>query len=107
MIGGIDKFFGPVQIQRSTETVDEWGNPVEVWADHIIVEGKLRQLSGSELYQSRKETPVATHRLYCRLDDITVNDRIVFNDEIYDIIRVNDVMNFGELMQVDAEYVQN
>lgn len=107
MIAGIDKFFGPIQIQRATQTVDPWGNPIQTWANHLVVDGKLRQLSGSELYQSRKDTPVATHRLYCRLADIKVADRISHDGQILNIVRVNNVMDFDELMQVDAEYVQS
>lgn len=103
MIFGIDKYFVSIQIQRSTQSTDSWGNPIQTWANHIVVQGLFRQTNGSEPYTNSKDTPTSTHRLYCRLADIKVTDGVLYKNVLYKIVRVNNVMEFDELMQVDCE----
>lgn len=101
MIGSIDKWFKPFQIQRSTKTTDSWGQPIQSWADSIIAYGVLRQMSGSESNISNRDTHTYTHRFYCRPCDIQLNDRIMYDGQELLVARVNDVMDFVELLQVD------
>lgn len=107
MISNIDKFFVPIVIQRSTMTTDSWGNPIQTWSNYSTILGLLRQINGSKLDSSRKDTTTTTHRLYCRLNDIKPTDRVLYNNQTYSITRVNNVMGFDELLQVDCEYDQN
>lgn len=104
MISGIDKYFKPIVIQRPSTSTDEWGQPIQVWNNHITVQGLFRELSGNEIYVSKKDTLVGTHRLYCRVADIKQEDRVVFKGETYSIINVKNVMEFDQLLMVDCEY---
>lgn len=105
MIAGIDKYFYPITVQRSYKTTDSWGNTIQSWATHLTVNGLLRQLSGNETVMSQKDTASSSHRMYCRKVDITTNDRVVQGGVYYDVIRVNNVMNFDQLLQVDLDVI--
>ena len=105
MINGIDKYFQDITVERSSKGVDSWGNPIQVWSTHDVVKGVIRQLSGSEANVSNKDTPISTHRMYCRKTDIKTIDRLLFNGVYYDVENVNNVMNFDELLQVELNVV--
>lgn len=105
MIKNIEKYFYPITIQRRTGGTGSLGGPVDVFATHLTVDGVLRQLpSGAgEQHSSNKASEQSTHRMYCRIADIKVADRVYAGGNSYNIIAVNDVMGFGELLQVDCE----
>lgn len=105
MIDGIEKHFVDVLIQRSTQGVDNWNNPVQVWADHLTIKGRMRQLNAREQFVSKKDSYFASYRLYCRPVDIQKNDRIVSSGKTYEVKGINDVMEMGILMQVECELV--
>lgn len=104
MIGNIERYFEPITIERKTVTAGDWG-PVEAWADHITVPGRLRHLSGKEQHSAGKDTPISTHRLYCNPADILTSDRISYKGKKYDVHAVNNVMHFDRLLQVDCELI--
>jgi head-tail adaptor len=101
MLLGIDKFFYDIDIERPTQTSDEWSGGSDTFATYKTIKGLIRQLNGHEANTSQKDTAIATHRLYCRIEDILTTDRVLYNSIYYSITRVNNVMNFDELMQVD------
>jgi len=101
MLLGIDKFFYDIDIERPTQTSDEWSGGNETFTTHKTVQGLIRQLNGNEINVSQKDTAIATHRMYCRIADILTTDRVLYNSIYYSITRVNNVMNFNALMQVD------
>lgn len=105
MIDGIEKYYVDILIQRSTAGVDTWNNPIQIWADHLTIKGRMRQLNAREQYASKKDTYFASNRLYCRLSDIQKNDRVVLNGKTYEVKAVNDVMEMGALMQVECDLV--
>ncbi len=105
MINGIDKYFHDIIVERSSKGVDSWGNPVQVWSHHAVIKGIIRQLNGRETFLSGKDTPNATHRMYCRLNDIKTIDRVLYDGVYYDVQNVNNVMNFDELLQVELYVV--
>lgn len=103
MIHGIDKYFSTVGLERLTPTTDAWGNKIDSWVAVPNIKGLIRQLnkSGEEQYTSDKKNINTTHRMYCRKNDVRINDRVVFMARKYDVVAVNDVMNFEELYQVE------
>lgn len=101
MIAGIDKYFRSITIQRPTSSTNAWGGDDMTFGAHLTVQGLIRQLHGNEVTSGQKDQVVATHRMYCRLADIKVTDRVVYNTITYEITSVNNVMNFDELLQVD------
>ena len=96
-----------IEIQRKTITEGAWG-PQEAWSTHLTIKGRMRQLSGREMYTGNKDVPISTHRLYCLPADIKSKDRVLYNGAYYNVVRQpNDVMNFARFMQVDCELIEH
>lgn len=106
MIPGIDKFFGPIIVQRKTTVTDTWNNEKYTYAPILTIQGVVRETSGDEPHNAGKDTPISKHRLYSRKTALLPSDRIVYNGQTYEIKNINDVMNFGELLQVDLELIE-
>lgn len=100
MIAGVDKYFESITVQRMTSSTDSWGNPVAVWSDYSTIQGRIRQLNSKELFQ-QKDSAVASHRLYTRHLGLLITDRIKYNSKIYEVKGINNVMHFGEFVQVE------
>ena len=98
------KHFEPISIERKTVVHGQWG-PEESWQPHLVVQGRIRQLSGAEVFTSRQDTPISTHRLYTFPADIRESDRIAYGGKIFNVLNVNNVQNRGRLMQVDCEVI--
>ena len=108
MIKNIEKYFYPIIIQRSSSSTGALGGPIDDFRTHITVDGILRQMPtgyGGETNSSNKPITRSSHRMYCRIADIKTKDRVYLDGNSYNITSVNDVMGFGELMQVDCELI--
>jgi hypothetical protein len=95
--------------RKSTER-DEFGASVEVWPEEPNLEfsGVLRHLTGSKRYIASVHGYDADYRLYTDPPlDIQPGDRVVYDNAIYEVKAVNDVMSIGSLLQVDMLWVSN
>ncbi len=99
----IERYFDEITLEKPTTTTDEWGQPTQTWTPQVIL-GRLRQLSGREMVMGSKDQIIVSHRLYCVTDEVAEIDRIVHKGRTYHVVRVNDVMDFGRLYQVDVNY---
>ncbi|SNR95508.1 phage head-tail adaptor, putative, SPP1 family [Anaerovirgula multivorans] len=107
MIGNIEKYFEPIEVERFQTVLDEWGNPTKDYGPHITIQGRIRQLNTDERISADKETVFTTHRLYCFPADIKATDRMTYKGKTYEVKgEPNDVMNFGRLMQIELEVVE-
>ena len=106
MISGIDKLFEDIVQERSQTIENEYGDLVQGYTTLRTTKGRIRQLSADEVVASGKETGLSTHRLYTRELDVILKDRFLYKSKNYLVKAVNDVMNFGELMQVDLEVIE-
>lgn len=106
MIAGIDKYFIPLTLETGTPGVDGWNNPKMTYAAAGTISGIIRELSGDEVRAGGKDTPVSTHRMYCRKTAIKQSDRILFENKTYEVTDINDVMNFGQLLQIGLVLIQ-
>lgn len=106
MISGIDRLFEDITQERSQTVENEYGDLVQGYAVLRTIKGRIRQLSADEVVASGKETGLSTHRLYTRELDVILKDRFQYKTKNYLVTAVNDVMNFGELLQVDLEVIE-
>lgn len=98
----IEKYGKDIEVQRATITTDSFGNDVLSWAklrDDVAV---VRQLSQDERYQNQQDTPMTTHRFYIALSDLTLQDRILFGAETFNITSIHDPMHMERFIQVDG-----
>ena len=103
----IAKYFEDIDIERKVITSGKYNEEIVNWLHHITIKGRLRKLSGNEIVRSDQLQSIGTHRLYCYPADIVKEtDRIVFNGKNYEIIDVNNVMNFDDLLQIECEEQQ-
>lgn len=86
-VGQYDQFF---ELQTSTDTTDDWGQPIKSWSVTASFYGKLitergrEFVSRGEMDTSQKPISIVTHHR----DDITPDLRIVWQGEVYEIVGV-------------------
>jgi head-tail adaptor len=115
-------------VQETTESKDSGGEITDSWSEKGTVRGKIYQLSGSEQYESSKDTRIIKYRMVCNKPsfEITEDDKIkkskdnynyaiydvnspLITNEIdsiyYDIEVVNDISKLGKRYQIDLKEV--
>jgi SPP1 family predicted phage head-tail adaptor len=80
-----------ITIQRKSLTTDEYGGPVETWADVDTVWASVEPLSGRELANAQTVNAEITTRITMRyLAGVIAADRIVFEGRFYNLQSVID-----------------
>jgi len=94
-------------IQRSVQTVDPGGSPIESFVDLTDVDGRMRQLDGREVLGNEALGLKTSHRFYCAVIDVEEKDRIYdsVKDKTYEIRSVNNVMEMDVHLQIDCELI--
>lgn len=87
--GRLDK---RITIQRKTLTDNEYGEPVETWADLVTLWAIYLPARGSERFAAQQQIAEidTVFRIRYR-QNITVTDRIIYNGRTYDIKAVVDM----------------
>ena len=76
-----------ITYQAKTVTVDEYGGPVEAWADHATVRAAVNPLIGKDLMASMSAQSTAEMRINHRfVPGITSAMRILWNGATYEIV---------------------
>lgn len=75
-----------ITIQRFNSSVDEYGTPVETWADLVTLRAQIIQAGTEEFIRASGATDVSvvvfrTHYF----DGITTADRVIYQDGIHNI----------------------
>ncbi len=96
---------------RKTIEQNEYKESIVVWPEtpHISsFEGALRRLTGRDRYVAATHGYDADFRLYVDAPlDIIEGDRVTFEGRRFDVKSVNDVMEQGEILQIDMLWVNN
>jgi SPP1 family predicted phage head-tail adaptor len=94
-----------VIIQRLTSVPNGMGGYVESWADLMEYSGVIDQLSGNEVVIANQLSPASTHVLIGEyVEGIQENDRVLFNDKVYDIKNIDDPMNLHRQLECLLEF---
>ncbi|HYX06835.1 MAG TPA: hypothetical protein VE912_08900, partial [Bacteroidales bacterium] len=78
-----------------------------VWAFTSTIDGRLRDLSGSEVIVNEKKGYTTTHRLYCSTsEDITELDVIydVADDLYYEAEVIRNPMHLNDHLEIDLQF---
>lgn len=67
--------------------VDDYGNPVETWADHLTADCRLTSSTGREI-KVGVELVIADYKLFVEDIDITEQDRVVIGGITYEVLLV-------------------
>lgn len=99
----IDDYFTPGwEIQRPT-TQNVGGIAKDTYALIATISGRMRPLSGGEIYQNEKNGYKTTHRFYCGIHDIQSSDRII-SDKTYEVELIRNPMSMDDHLEVDVYY---
>lgn len=104
----IERRFVPgFELWRYTETSDELGNPVKNWAKVADLTGIMDAVTGTEQQVANAPQVVATHMFFTRSGtDIEKRDRIRYKGKEYNVVFVDDPMNYGRFLQVSLELIR-
>lgn len=81
-----------ITIQRRTSTVDDFGTPIETWADLATARASVIQSSTQEFMAAIGQTgTIATIFRLRYLDGITTADRVSHDGRFYDIKEVKEL----------------
>lgn len=76
-----------IAYRAKTQTVDEYGGPVETWADFATVRASVAPLIGKDMMSSMAAQSTAEMRINHRyLAGVTSAMRILWNGDEYEII---------------------
>lgn len=94
-------------IQHKDVSTDEIGQQSERWEDYLICRAYVNNLSGKEFWeaaqQNAERTVVFVTRYCSKLSKINTTDyRIVFRENIYDIIFVDNVQYKNNTLKLKA-----
>lgn len=91
-------------LSLTASTSATWG-AAGTWGIASTKKGRLRYLSGREVYISDREAIQATHRLYIDYTTgITVKNRVQADSMVYDVKMVTRPTN-ADFLQVDVQYL--
>jgi SPP1 family predicted phage head-tail adaptor len=91
--------------QRYTETSNGMGGSTQTWTEHLSFEGVIDFMSGNEQKQAEQIGVVANHILLVfEIIDIKENDRIYYNEKMYDVKFVDNPMNMDQHLEILLEY---
>ena len=106
MIDGVGSYFEPGwELWRWTEEQDDYGGITEQWTKQADIDGRMRPLTGDKRLSADKDTFFGSHRFYTKRADIKEGDQLR-KDKDYEVKFVADIMQFGELVQVDCVVIE-
>lgn len=83
-----------IEIQRYTETQNDFGEVIEEWNTLHTVRASIAPLSGKEYFASKQVNAETTHQVYIRyISGLKPADRILFNGRIFNILNI---LNYKE-----------
>lgn len=90
-MGFEDLLINTCTVRRYTEGAqDDYGNPAEVWADHLVDQAcRLMATNGREI-KVGAEVVIADYKLFIADVDITEQDRVVVDSVTYEVLLVAD-----------------
>jgi len=94
-----------VTIQRFTSVSNGMGGYIESWVNHLDYDGVIDQLSGNEKVIANQLSPTSTHVLIGPyVEGIKEQDRVLFQNKIYDVKNIDDPMNLHRHLEILLEY---
>ena len=98
------------RVDPDADKVDEDNIPIkEVWNDLITTRAKILNISGKETIIANAETSTTSKRFYIRYSrniKLTTDDRIVYDDQIYNITYVSDIEEHHKYYEIVGELIK-
>lgn len=101
------EFKHPVTIERCQKVKDEDNRVIEKWTNLCNSRAKILWTRGSEYIESYGTNSEIEATFYIRFNykNITSKDRLIYKNEAYDIIYVNNVQEANKYYEIKAKKV--
>jgi hypothetical protein len=98
-----DYFINGWEVQRPT-TSNVGGIATDTYSKVLTIPGRMRPLSGGEIFQNERNGYKTTHRFYCGIYVIENTDRIhdTVHDLTYDIQLIRNPMEMNDHLEIDV-----
>lgn len=103
------EFKHPIEVQRFTQNVDSDGIPIEEYITILSTRAKIKNMSGYEKIIANADAGIDKKRFYIRYKkelNLNTKDRIVYNEQSYNITYVSDVEELHKYYEIVAEVVE-
>lgn len=103
------EFKNAITIQRAIPEVNEDNIPIEKWNDLITTRAKILNVSGKETIIANAETSTTSKRFYIRYSrniKLTTDDRIVYDEQIYNVTYVSDIEEQHKYYEIVGELIK-
>lgn len=88
-----------VVLQKKEITVDELKQQTENWTDIASVWAAIEPLSGREYFAARQLNEEVSVKITIRYrDDVTSDNRLVFNNKVFEVLSVIDPRERGKTL---------
>lgn len=77
-----------ITIQHKTDVRDDWGQPVPAWVEFAKVWADFRFLNGTESIKADMQAGEVRASVRIRKREVSNLMRVVYKDEVYDILAV-------------------
>ena len=100
----IEDYFTPGWIIQRPTNQNVGGISKDTFATHLTISGRLRPLSGGEIFQNERNNYKTSHRFYCGNHDIKETDRIYdsVKDRTYEIQFIRNPMEMNRHLEIDV-----
>lgn len=101
------EFRHPITIERCQKVKDEDNRLVEQWSTLCNARAKILYTRGSEYTEAYGTNSEVEATFYIRFNhkEITSKDRLIYKNEAYDIIYVNNVQEANNYYEIKAKKV--
>lgn len=101
------EFKHPITIERYKKVKDEDNRLIEQWAKVCAARSKILWTRGSEYAENYGTNSEIEGTFYIRYNykDINSKDRLIYKNEAYDIIYVNNVQEANKYYEIKAKKV--
>lgn len=101
------EFRHTIKIQRLVSNVDDDGLSRNEWFDVFTVKSKISNVKFEEILLGQGEGTKDIKTFYIRYrKGIKRTDKIIFNNESYNIKSLNDIENKGFYLAIKGEYIE-
>lgn len=100
------QFKSKVNILRITSTATAMGQTEVVNVLHNNLPCRINWKRGSEKIFFAKNTYFRDAKLFCRVIDVTVKDRVEYNGTVYQIVDVNNVDSSNKFLVLDLKLIK-
>ena len=106
---GISKslFNQTLTLQTATETADGMGGITKTWANAGSFKARISSLTSKERLLQDKQTPMATHRIFCDNFDVSFTDRIKWGDYYFEITGIINPSEMYHHLEIEVREMTN